>query len=94
MKRIDFKIILSVTLLLLCIPIIAMQFTDEVQWELLDFVIAAIIIGALGTIVALLWRKVKNKRYFWLLVLLVGVLFTLLWAELAVGLFNTPFAGS
>lgn len=86
-------IVLAVVLLLL-IPFTAMQFTDEVNWTAFDFVVAGILFLGTGLLVELAIRKVTNKKYqIAAIVVLLAVLF-LFWAELAVGIFGTPFAGS
>lgn len=76
------------------IPLIAMQFTSEVVWTFSDFVIAAVLLLSTGLVIELVLRKaipVKQK-----LIYCAVILFTLflVWAELAVGIFGTPFAGS
>jgi ABC-type Mn2+/Zn2+ transport system permease subunit len=86
-------IVLTVALLLL-IPLIAMQFTDEVNWTLFDFVVAGGLLLGTGLICELVMRKVKKMEHRIVIcgVLLVALL--IIWAELAVGIFGTPFAGS
>ena len=85
-------IVLTVLLLLL-IPLTAMQFTDEVNWTLFDFVRAAILLLVTGLSCELVLRKIKkiNLRIAICVTLLAGLL--LIWAELAVGIFGTPFGG-
>jgi peptidoglycan/LPS O-acetylase OafA/YrhL len=86
-------IVLTVVLLLL-IPLIAMQFTDEVNWTLSDFVVAGVLLLGTGLICELVMRKVtKIKHRIAICVVLLAALF-LIWLELAVGIFGTPFAGS
>jgi len=86
-------ILLSVPLLLL-IPLIAMQFSSEVNWSPFDF----LVMGALltGTGLAGEWavRKVKTKEVRIGIVIAILIAFLLIWAELAVGIFGTPLAGS
>ena len=91
-KRIP-AIALTVALLLL-IPLIAMQFTDEVNWSFFDFVVAAVLLLGTGLALELVTRKVKNKDYRLGLVAAIVLALFLIWAELAVGIFGTPFAGS
>ena len=55
-------IVVTVTLLLL-IPLIAMQLTDEVNWSSLDFVIAGVLLLSTGLLCELVIRKIKNARY-------------------------------
>jgi hypothetical protein len=87
-------IIVCITCLVLLIPLIAMQFTDEVNWKAGDFIIAAILLIGTGLIIEFPVRKVKRKTYRLLIVLTVLIILLLIWAELAVGIFNTPLSGS
>lgn len=86
-------IVLTVVFLLL-IPFVAMQFTDEVDWKLGDFVIMGILLLGTGMLCELTIRKVKNLDYRIGLIALILVALFLIWAELAVGIFGSPFAGS
>ena len=86
-------IVLAVALLLL-IPLIAMQFTDEVNWTPGDFVVAAVLLLGTGLTGELVMRKVKNKDFQIAIIAVIVVGLVLIWAELAVGIFGTPFAGS
>ena len=86
-------IVLTVVFLLL-IPLIAMQFTNEVNWNLADFVVAAVILLGTGLICELVMRKVKKTNHRIILCAAILVALLLIWIELAVGLFGTPFAGS
>jgi len=86
-------ILLTIAVLLL-IPLIAMQFTDEVNWTLSDFVVMGILLLGTGLMCELLLRKVKKIGYRVVLVGIVLTAFLLIWLELAVGIFGTPFAGS
>ena len=86
-------ILVTVTCLLL-LPLIAMQFTSEVDWNLFDFIIMGILLLGTGLACELVMRNVKKTANRWLICLAVLFLFFLIWAELAVGIFGTPFAGS
>jgi len=86
-------ILISVSIILL-IPLIAMQFTNEVNWNLTDFFIAGILLFGTGLILEFLVRKVKTKQKRLLLIIFVLILLLLIWFELAVGIFGTPLAGS
>lgn len=86
--------ILIAVVVLLCIPLVAMQFSNEVNWKAEDFGAAGILLFGTGLTVELVMRKVKNKNtQVWVIAVILLALF-LVWAELAVGLFGTPFAGS
>ena len=86
-------IVLMIVLILL-IPLIAMQFTDEVNWTLSDFVVAGVLLLATGLMSELVIRNVNKMEYRIAIYLAILVAFLLIWAELAVGIFGTPLAGS
>lgn len=83
-----------IVLLLLVLPWVAMQFTPEVQWTRSDFVIAALLLGGTGLLVEVVLRAVRHRRLRIALVLVLLAALALVWGELAVGLFGTPWAGS
>lgn len=75
-------------LCLLLLPLIAMQFTDEVNWDLPDFIVFSImLIVACGSF-ELVARMTKNKAYKIAIGLAIVLAFLLIWANLAVGLFS------
>lgn len=80
--------------LLLLVPFIAMQFTDEVAWSSSDFVIMGGLLLGTGLLIELVIRKVKKTGYRIAICGAVLATFVLIWLELAVGIFGTPFAGS
>jgi len=79
---------------ILAIPLIAMQFTNEVNWTLSDFIIMGALLTVTGLAIELVTRKVKTTKGRILLTVAILIVLFLVWAELAVGLFGTPFAGS
>jgi len=80
--------------ILLLIPLIAMQFTNEVDWDIFDFVIMGVLLSGTGFLCELVLRKVKGALNRIIICGAVLFVFFLIWAELAVGVFGTPFAGS
>jgi len=80
--------------MLLVLPLVAMQFTKEVNWTVSDFVIGGILLFGTAGIIDFVLRKVKSRRNRIILSVSVLLVLMLIWAELAVGLFGTPFAGS
>jgi len=79
---------------LLCIPLLGNIFSQEFDWSPGDFVIGAVLLFGTAFIIDLIQRIVKNKTYKILLGGAVLILLLLVWAELAVGVFGTPFAGN
>ncbi len=80
---------------LLVIPFAAMKMgVDGVNWTALDFVAAAIMLLGAGFAVEVALRVVK--RFECRIAACVAILLALavVWAELAVGILGTPFAGS
>ena len=94
MKTQRFNIIISIVAFLLLIPFLAMQFTDEVNWSLFDFAVMGIMLLSTGILLDLVLRKVKTIQNRLLVGFVVLLAFFLIWAELAVGIFGSPFAGS
>jgi hypothetical protein len=86
--------ILIGTASLLLIPLIAMQFTKEVNWKLGDFAVAAILLMGTGLVCEAVIRKVRKSGYRIVLIASVLIVLALIWIELAVGIFGTPFAGN
>lgn len=79
--------------LILSVPALAMLFSREVNWGAGDFVAAAGLLFSTGLLAQFIWRKVKRTRYRILFMGLLLLLLSLVWLELAVGLFGSPFAG-
>jgi len=94
MKNKRLIIILASVSVILLIPFIAMQFTDEVNWSFRDFAIMGVLLYGTGLICELVLRTVKSVPGRILICAGVVIAFLLIWAELAVGIFGTPFAGS
>ena len=76
------------TAILLLVPLAAMQFTAEVQWGWGDFVMAGVLLFAAGTAVVLVMRKIARPLPRAAAVAAIALVFALVWAELAVGLFR------
>lgn len=66
-----------------------MQFSDEVNWDLMDFVVAGLLLFGTGLIFDLMLRKVNKPSIRIVLGITLLLLFFLIWAELAVGIFGT-----
>ncbi len=86
-------IITSVTVLLL-IPLIAMQFSDEVKWSVFDFVVAGVLLLSAAFSIEFVLRKINKKETRIVLLIIILLALIMVWLELAVGIFGTPLAGS
>ena len=94
MKEKRILIIFIVIATLLLVPFIAMQFTDEVNWTSSDFAIMALLLISTGLSCEIIMRNVKTTKNRIILCGALLLVFFLVWAELAVGVFATAFAGN
>ncbi len=94
MKTNRLLIIVLIVGALLLIPFIAMQFSTEVVWTASDFIIMGILLLLTGLGIDLVLRKVSSTQNRLLISGIILAVFFLIWAELAVGIFGSPFAGS
>jgi hypothetical protein len=79
---------------LLAANAVAMLFTDEVQWSAFDFAVAALLLGGAALAVDWVWTKIKGRRSRIIGAVAVLLVLALIWGELAVGLFGSPWAGN
>lgn len=79
--------VLAGTGALLLLPLLAMQFTTEVDWTALDFVVASVLLLGAGFGLEVAVGKLANMRQRLLWVAAIALAFVYLWAELAVGIF-------
>jgi peptidoglycan/LPS O-acetylase OafA/YrhL len=86
--------IVLVTALILLVPFVTMQFTNEVTWSWFDFVAAGTLLLAAGFAYEVMASKLSsNKSRVIVAVVLVAAL-ALIWVQLAVGIFETAISGS
>lgn len=71
---------------LLMVPLVAMQFTDEVAWTGFDFVVAAVLLGIVGAGFELAVRLSRNWTYRAGFAVAVVTGFLTVWVNLAVGM--------
>ena len=74
------------TVLLLLVPWLAMQYTDEVNWSLADFLIAGVLLFSAGLSYVLITQSATNFIYRTAIAAAMGTTIFLIWANLAVGL--------
>ena len=80
-------------LLVLLLPIIGVILFD-LDWNIFDFLIMGLLILFFSIAINLILNHLKSSKLRLILVLMSVILFLLIWAELAVGVFGTPFAGT
>ncbi len=81
-------------LLLLLFPLVGTLVSNEVNWSFFDFIVMGILILSMSFGIKQVIMTTKNTNYRVLIIGMILVVFILIWVELAVGIFDTPFAGS
>jgi hypothetical protein len=76
------------TALVLLIPLIAMQFTNDVSWGPIDFVLMGFLLFGTASLFVLVSTKVPRK-YWGVVGILFAAVLLYVWAELAVGIFTS-----
>jgi hypothetical protein len=71
---------------LILTPLVAMQFTREVNWTLFDFIFAGVLIGGVGLLFELAVRASGNWAYRGGVSLALATAFLLIWINGAVGI--------
>ncbi len=79
---------------ILLIPFTAMQISSEVNWSGFDFLIMGLLLFGTGLLIDLALRKIPDTKNRIIVSGIILAVFLLIWAELAVGIFGTPLAGS
>ena len=87
------KLILGLESILL-VPMLVQLFLKAVQWSLFDYIVMGVLLLGLALGITLVYKMRTNKNIQRILLLVVLILFFILWAELAVGLFGSPLAGN
>jgi len=70
-----------------------MQFTDEMNWTLFDFIVAGVLLLGTGLMCELVMRRITKISLRIAICVALLAMFLLIWAELAVGIFGTPLSG-
>jgi hypothetical protein len=77
------------TAFILLIPLIAMRFTNDMNWSLGDFVVAGALIFGTGLTYQVVTRKAGQIAYRFAVGLALAAAFLLVWMNLAVGLIGS-----
>ena len=86
MRKRNIIIIFIVTTVILLIPLIAMQFTNEVDWNLFDFIVMGVLILGTGLTYEFARSKGSNTTYKFAVGVALGTSFLLVWMNGAVGI--------
>jgi len=80
-------------LLVLLLPLIGVILFD-LDWNIFDFLIIGLLILFFSIAINLILNHLISSKLRLILILMLVILFLLIWAELAVGVFGTPFSGT
>lgn len=81
--------------LVLFVPMLAMALSlDGWDWQPFDFALVAVLLAGVGLGAHLILNGIKRNSWQLAMGVVLAALMVLVWIELAVGLFGTPFAGS
>lgn len=88
-------IVAAGTLLVLLIPFVGtIASSGGFRWNTFDFVVMGTLLFGVGMLAMTILRSATGSQRKLIALAVVGFAFFLLWAELAVGLFGSPVAGS
>ncbi len=77
-----------ITMFILMIPLVAMQYSEEWDWRLPDFIIIGALLFGSGMVYELLANKAHSAKHRIMIGLAVLAVVIIIWAELAVGIFD------
>lgn len=89
-KLVQSKALLRIAILtglILMVPLIAMQFTEAVAWDLPDFVIGGGLLFTTGILLWLITSKISNLAYRRAAAAVLVLALLLTWMDLAVDIF-------
>ncbi|RKE71880.1 hypothetical protein [Chryseobacterium sp. AG363] len=86
--------IYALPLALLSIPLVGNLFSKEVNWSGADFLIAGALLFTTAFLINLIRSRIKKQSQKVMICIFIVLTIALVWIELAVGIFGSPFAGS
>tara|TARA_B100000401_G_C52125205_1_gene402266 strand:- start:15 stop:278 length:264 start_codon:yes stop_codon:yes gene_type:complete len=81
------------TLILLTIPFLSNIYINDFNWIMVDFIIMGVLIFSCLYFISFIRKKFSGIKEILALIIVI-LAFILLWVELGVGIFGSPFAGS
>jgi hypothetical protein len=82
------KILLPAALILM-VPLLAMQFTNEVDWSFSDFIAAGVLIVSVGLAYEFAVKRISNPTYKTAIGAALATVLLLIWSNLAVGIIGS-----
>jgi hypothetical protein len=82
------RVVLAAALLLL-LPLLAMQVSDEMRWSPADFLIVGALLAGSGCVYVLTTSKARTSSYRAAVAVALGAALFLVWLNLAVGIIGT-----
>lgn len=86
--------IFSSVVIILLVPIIGMQFSEEVSWSSSDFIFMAVLLSITALLCEAVFRLTKHLVKRCLLCGIILLFAFLIWVEMAVGLFGSFLSGN
>ena len=80
-------------LVVLLVPVMGVIFF-ELDWSGFDFLFMTLLILSFSILINFILYYLSSSEFKFLIIFILVITFILIWAELAVGIFGTPFAGS
>jgi inner membrane protein involved in colicin E2 resistance len=92
--KIPYRTLIATGLFLTVVAIAERLQPNEVNWSGFDYVIAGLLVFTAGFTLETVMHRWRQHKMRWWIIALILLIFVLLWLELAVGIFGSPFAGS
>ncbi|REC46345.1 hypothetical protein [Chryseobacterium pennipullorum] len=86
--------IYALPLVALCIPLMGNLLSKEVNWSASDFLIAGILLFTTAFLINLVRNTIRKQRQKVMICIFIVLALALIWIELAVGIFGSPWAGN